>query len=59
MFLIVVYDLLTGKIVKRLTQHRACVRDVSWHPYKSQLISSSVSIIFLILQIILSYVGKH
>lgn len=38
---VVVYDLLTGKLVKRLTSHRACVRDVSWHPYQEKIVSSS------------------
>ncbi|XP_060111840.1 DDB1- and CUL4-associated factor 11 [Heteronotia binoei] len=38
---VVVYDLLTGHIVKKLTEHRACVRDVSWHPYEEKIVSSS------------------
>lgn len=38
---IIVYDVLTGKIVKVLCGHLGCVRDVSWHPYRQQLISSS------------------
>ena len=45
-FLVIsVYDVLTGKIVTRLNGHRACVRDVSWHPYENKLISTSVSTI--------------
>ncbi|NP_001080744.1 DDB1 and CUL4 associated factor 11 L homeolog [Xenopus laevis] len=38
---VVVYDLLTGQIVKKLTNHKACVRDVSWHPCDNKLVSSS------------------
>ncbi|XP_028933736.1 DDB1- and CUL4-associated factor 11 isoform X1 [Ornithorhynchus anatinus] len=38
---VVVYDLLSGRIVKKLTDHRACVRDVSWHPYEEKIVSSS------------------
>lgn len=38
---IVVYDVLTGKIVTKLKGHKGCVRDVSWHPYKQEIISSS------------------
>ncbi|XP_070187913.1 DDB1- and CUL4-associated factor 11-like isoform X2 [Littorina saxatilis] len=39
---VVVYDLLTGKVVKNLDGgHRSCVRDVSWHPYENNIISSS------------------
>jgi len=36
-----IYDILTGKIVKKLPAHHATVRDVSWHPYQPLLISSS------------------
>ncbi|KAJ8311310.1 hypothetical protein KUTeg_011138 [Tegillarca granosa] len=38
---LVVYDLLTGKIVSKLNGHKACVRDVSWHPYENILVSTS------------------
>ncbi|XP_076470711.1 DDB1- and CUL4-associated factor 11-like [Babylonia areolata] len=39
---IVVYDLLTGRVVKTLKGgHKSCVRDVSWHPYNNTLFSSS------------------
>ncbi|XP_053117960.1 DDB1- and CUL4-associated factor 11 isoform X2 [Hemicordylus capensis] len=38
---VVVYDLLSGHIVKKLTSHKACVRDVSWHPYEEKIVSSS------------------
>lgn len=37
-----VYDLLNGHIVKKLTNHKACVRDVSWHPFEEKIVSSSV-----------------
>uniref|UniRef100_A0A3B3Z0J3 Uncharacterized protein n=1 Tax=Poecilia mexicana TaxID=48701 RepID=A0A3B3Z0J3_9TELE len=38
---IVIYDVLTGMVVSRLSGHDACVRDVSWHPYDDKIISSS------------------
>ncbi|XP_013410755.1 DDB1- and CUL4-associated factor 11 isoform X2 [Lingula anatina] len=38
---VVVYDVLTGKVVSRLDGHRGCVRDVSWHPYEHTIISTS------------------
>uniref|UniRef100_A0A3Q3GQ37 DDB1- and CUL4-associated factor 11 n=1 Tax=Kryptolebias marmoratus TaxID=37003 RepID=A0A3Q3GQ37_KRYMA len=38
---IVIYDVLTGVVVTRLSGHDACVRDVSWHPYEDRIISSS------------------
>ncbi|XP_063310976.1 DDB1- and CUL4-associated factor 11 isoform X1 [Pelobates fuscus] len=38
---VVVYDLLTGHIVTKLANHKACVRDVSWHPCDNRLVSSS------------------
>lgn len=41
---LVVYDVLTGRVVSRLAGHEACVRDVSWHPYQDNIISSSVSV---------------
>jgi len=44
LFPVLVYDILTGRVVSRLDGHRACVRDVSWHPYNHQLISTSVSV---------------
>uniref|UniRef100_A0A671NG82 DDB1- and CUL4-associated factor 11 n=1 Tax=Sinocyclocheilus anshuiensis TaxID=1608454 RepID=A0A671NG82_9TELE len=40
---IVIYDVLTGSIVSKLSNHDACVRDVSWHPYHNNMVSSSVS----------------
>ena len=38
-----VYDSLTGEVVRRLQGHKSCVRDVSWHPYQPEILSSSVS----------------
>ncbi|PVD20362.1 hypothetical protein C0Q70_18516 [Pomacea canaliculata] len=39
---IVVYDVLTGKVVRNLEGgHKSCVRDISWHPYQHTIISSS------------------
>ncbi|XP_033626162.1 DDB1- and CUL4-associated factor 11-like [Asterias rubens] len=38
---IIIYDVLTGKIVRKLDGHRECVRDVSWHPFENNIISSS------------------
>ncbi|XP_054719649.1 DDB1- and CUL4-associated factor 11-like [Uloborus diversus] len=38
---VVVYDVLTGKIKAILRGHKGCVRDVSWHPYRNEIMSSS------------------
>lgn len=39
---VVVYDLLTGRVVKTLKGgHKSCVRDVSWHPNVNTIFSSS------------------
>lgn len=38
---LVVYDALTGRVRRDLSGHNACVRDVSWHPYRSEIVSSS------------------
>ncbi|XP_051970421.1 DDB1- and CUL4-associated factor 11-like [Xyrauchen texanus] len=38
---IVIYDVLTGSVVTKLSNHDACVRDVSWHPYQVKMVSSS------------------
>lgn len=37
----VVYDILTGSVVKKLDGHRQCVRDVSWHPYENTIVTTS------------------
>ena len=33
--------MLTGKIEALLSGHSACVRDVSWHPYRMELIDTA------------------
>ncbi|GAB6029064.1 DDB1- and CUL4-associated factor 11 [Chamberlinius hualienensis] len=38
---ILIYDILTGEIVKKLKGHDNCTRDVSWHPYNTEIISTS------------------
>lgn len=38
---IVIYDALTGKVVSRLAGHGSTVRDVSWHPYQPEIVSTS------------------
>jgi WD repeat-containing protein 23 len=38
---VVIYDVLTGKIKSILKGHKGCVRDVSWHPYMNEIVSSS------------------
>lgn len=38
---LVIYDLLTGKVVSRLKGHASCTRDVSWHPYENIVMTSS------------------
>lgn len=38
---VVVYDILTGEIVSKKKEHKHCVRDVSWHPYEPNMVSSS------------------
>ena len=38
---VVIYDVLTGHVVSRLTGHHGTVRDVSWHPHQPILLSAS------------------
>ncbi|XP_011064716.1 PREDICTED: DDB1- and CUL4-associated factor 11 isoform X1 [Acromyrmex echinatior] len=38
---LIIYDLLTGKIVHKAKGHLGCVRDVSWHPFDHNFITSS------------------
>lgn len=38
---IYIYDVLTGNLVKKLSGHRALIRDVSWHPYDAEIVSTS------------------
>lgn len=36
-----VYDVLTGKIVYSVRGHKDIVRDVAWHPSRSEILTSS------------------
>lgn len=38
---IYIYDVLTGEVVSKLTGHEALIRDLSWHPYETQITSTS------------------
>ncbi|XP_014207380.1 DDB1- and CUL4-associated factor 11 [Copidosoma floridanum] len=38
---VIIYDLLTGEIVRTLKGHNTVVRDVSWHPYHQEIVSTS------------------
>ncbi|XP_019629779.1 PREDICTED: DDB1- and CUL4-associated factor 11-like [Branchiostoma belcheri] len=38
---VIIYDLLSGNMVAKLIGHKACVRDVSWHPTDVRIVSSS------------------
>ncbi|XP_015585842.1 DDB1- and CUL4-associated factor 11 isoform X2 [Cephus cinctus] len=38
---VIIYDVLTGRIVSSLSGHRGCVRDVSWHPFRQEIVSTS------------------
>lgn len=38
----IVYDSLTGKVEEFVHGHKACVRDVSWHPHRNEILTSSV-----------------
>ena len=38
---VVIYDILTGEVVRRLTGHSDIVRDVSWHPYEPIILTAS------------------
>lgn len=38
---VVIYDIITGEIVSRSSEHQECVRDVTWHPYQPMIVSSS------------------
>ena len=40
---VIIYDVLTGEVVKVLQNNTGVVRDVSWHPHYSNIISSDVS----------------
>lgn len=38
-----VYDVLTGKIREAIEGHKNVIRDLDWHPVRSEIVSSSVS----------------
>ncbi|XP_043248552.1 DDB1- and CUL4-associated factor 11 isoform X1 [Colletes gigas] len=38
---VIIYDVLTGRIVSTLVGHKGCVRDVSWHPFHQEIVSTS------------------
>lgn len=38
---VIIYDVLTGRIISQLRGHSGPVRDVSWHPYQQVICSSS------------------
>ncbi|CAK9798391.1 DDB1- and CUL4-associated factor 11 [Anthophora quadrimaculata] len=38
---VIIYDVLTGSMVSRLMGHTGCVRDVSWHPFHQEIVSTS------------------
>lgn len=38
---VVIYDALTGQVTSRLRGHRLTVRDVAWHPYHPEIVSTS------------------
>jgi WD40 repeat protein len=44
-FFFSVYDVLTGKVHSVLSGHTGCVQDVSWHPHRLELVSTSVSFV--------------
>lgn len=46
---LLVYDVLTGKIREAIGGHRDVVRDVDWHPIRHEIVSSSVSSIVIVL----------
>ncbi|XP_055545588.1 DDB1- and CUL4-associated factor 11 [Wyeomyia smithii] len=38
---LIIYDALTGKIVQAIESHKDAVRDVAWHPYRSEVLTCS------------------
>ncbi|XP_033331804.1 DDB1- and CUL4-associated factor 11 [Megalopta genalis] len=38
---VIIYDVLTGRIVSTLGEHSGCVRDVSWHPFHQEIVSTA------------------
>ena len=43
LFVILVYDTLTGDVENVLYGHSKCVSDLSWHPYLTEIVNSSVN----------------
>lgn len=41
LFLLIVYDTLTGKIEQSIEGHKDIVRDVAWHPHRTEVLTSS------------------
>lgn len=41
LFYPIVYDVLTGKMVYWARGHKDIVRDVSWHPHRNEILTSS------------------
>lgn len=42
---VIIYDTLTGKMIRSIEGHDSLVRDVSWHPSRPEIASGSVSTI--------------
>lgn len=38
---LIIYDLLTGKMLRQIKGHKECIRDVSWHPFHPHIVTSS------------------
>uniref|UniRef100_A0A182QGS1 Uncharacterized protein n=1 Tax=Anopheles farauti TaxID=69004 RepID=A0A182QGS1_9DIPT len=39
---LIIYDVLTGSIVEAIEGHQDIVRDVAWHPHRTEILTSSV-----------------
>lgn len=42
---VIIYDSLTGEMKRNIEGHSGLVRDVSWHPLRPEIASSSVSVV--------------
>lgn len=51
---LLVYDSLTGKVKQNVNGHVMCVRDVSWHPTRNEILSSSVSDVWMLITIVIN-----
>ncbi|XP_022904773.1 DDB1- and CUL4-associated factor 11 isoform X2 [Onthophagus taurus] len=38
---LIIYDALTGRVKRSLKEHSVCVRDISWHPTRPEILTSS------------------